>query len=71
MQVDLSAVADSRLRHHGRPNALLGVEIPEDIAIPFEFVEDGKTYREFLVPAELVNRYGPPSLIEVDCPTLD
>ena len=35
----------------------LVLEIPEPVVVPFEWVEERKTYREFLVPAETVNRY--------------
>jgi hypothetical protein len=33
---------------------------------PFEWVEDGKGYREFLVPAALVNSHGAPRVEKVD-----
>jgi hypothetical protein len=36
---------------------LLVVDIPEDALADYEWVEEGKPYREWLVPAELVNRY--------------
>ena len=42
---------------HG--DVLLAVEIPVDDVLFYEWVEEGKPYREFLVPAELVNRYLP------------
>jgi hypothetical protein len=35
----------------------LTVEIPEEVVAPFEWIEEHKGYREFLVPAEVVNRY--------------
>jgi hypothetical protein len=41
---------------------LVCVEIPEDVALSYEW-EDGqgipKPYREFLIPAKVVNRYQP------------
>jgi hypothetical protein len=40
---------------------VLQIEIPEEEIAPFEWVEEPKPYREFLVPAALVNRYGPPA----------
>lgn len=43
---------------------LLVVEIPEEVVAPYEWVEEGKGYREFLVPANLVNNYGPSSIEE-------
>ena len=36
---------------------LLLIEMPENVVEKYECVEDGKTYREFLIPAEVVNRY--------------
>ncbi len=56
---------------HG--DAVLVVEIPEEVIAPYEWIEDYSDIpaewidsngirREFLVPAEIVNRYGPPQL---------
>src|SRR5260370_38352486 len=45
---------------HGR--ALLALEIPEAIVAPYEWVEGGRGFREFLVPAQVVNGYGAPTL---------
>ena len=39
--------------------ALLELEIPEPVIGPFEWVTS-LPYREFLVPARVVNLYGPP-----------
>src|ERR1035437_7645319 len=36
---------------------ILAMEMPDDVVVPYEWVEEGKPYREFLVPAELVNGY--------------
>ena len=36
---------------------VIDVDIPEEIVAPFEWIEEDKGYREFLVPAEIVNRY--------------
>jgi hypothetical protein len=36
---------------------VLDLEIPEEIVAPFEWVEEDTGYREFLVPAEIANRY--------------
>lgn len=47
-------------------DTVLVVEIPEDQIIEYEWVEEGKPYREFLIPAETVNRYGPPSIFDED-----
>ena len=39
---------------------LVTIEIPEDVISEFEWVEEGKPIREWLIPAALLNRYGPP-----------
>jgi hypothetical protein len=36
---------------------ILAVDIPLDLVLDYEWVEEGKPYREFLVPARLVNAY--------------
>jgi hypothetical protein len=36
---------------------VLDLEIPEEIVAPFEWIEEDKGYREFLVPVEIVNRH--------------
>jgi hypothetical protein len=38
---------------------LLVIDIPESELVQWEWVEEGKGYREFLVPASIVNLYGP------------
>lgn len=40
-------------------DTLLSLEIPDEVVEKYEWIEDGKPYREFLVPAETVNQYGP------------
>ena len=37
---------------------LLAAEIPAVLLDPFEWIEDGKPYREFLVPASVLNQVG-------------
>ena len=39
---------------------LFAVEIPEDAISEFEWIEEAKTIREWLIPAALLNSYGPP-----------
>lgn len=39
---------------HG--DAILLVELPEEEIVEFEWVEDEKPYREWLIPAQIVNR---------------
>jgi hypothetical protein len=41
-------------------NTLFAIEIPEDSISEFEWVEEAKTIREWLIPAALLNSYGPP-----------
>ncbi len=43
---------------------LLAVEIPEETILPYEWVDEGKPYREFLVPVELANRHRPFSVAQ-------
>jgi hypothetical protein len=42
---------------------LLVVDIPEALVTPYEWSEPGGAYREFVVPADLVNLHGPPSRV--------
>jgi hypothetical protein len=39
---------------------LFTIEIPEKAISEFEWVEEGKTLREWLIPAAQLNSYGPP-----------
>src|SRR5437660_9450920 len=39
-------------------DVLLEIRIPESEVTPFEWVEEGKPYREFLVPARILNDKG-------------
>ena len=41
-------------------DTLFAIEIPEDVISGFEWVEEGKMIREWLVPAALLNSNGPP-----------
>jgi hypothetical protein len=41
-------------------NTVLTIEVREPIFEEYEWVEEGKGYRESLIPADLANRYGPP-----------
>ena len=38
---------------------VLAVDIPEELLTDLEVIEDGKWYREWLVPADLANRHRP------------
>jgi len=37
---------------------LLQIEIAEEVLTPYEWVEEGKPYREWLIPAEVLNGFG-------------
>ena len=45
-------------------DTLLKIEIPEKSLVDYEWVEEGKPFREWLVPAEIVNAFGPPTVCE-------
>lgn len=46
------------IQEGARGHQVLEVELPDARAIPHELTEEGKTYREFLVPADVLNRHG-------------
>ena len=46
-------------------DTLLSLDIPESVIAEYEWVEEGKPYREFLVPADTVNEYGPPTVEDI------
>jgi hypothetical protein len=58
-------VADQILDENegARGDTVLVIEIPEAVAGPYEWIEGGKPYREFLIPAARVNRHGPPQVV--------
>ena len=39
-------------------DTLLQIEIAEEIVAPYEWVKEGKPYREWLIPAATLNRFG-------------
>ena len=47
-------------------NDLLTLDMPDDVLAEYEWIEDGKPYREFLIPADIVNSYGPPRPCDED-----
>ena len=49
----------SQRQYLNEANTLFAIEIPEDVISEFEWVEEGKTIREWLIPASLLNQYGP------------
>jgi hypothetical protein len=49
-----------------KEDCVLLIEIPEGVFAECEWVEEGKPYRESLIPAAIVNRYGPPKIYDHD-----
>jgi hypothetical protein len=47
----------------GDEAVILEIEMPESVVLPFEWAS-GFPYRQFLVPAALINVYGPPQVLE-------
>jgi hypothetical protein len=47
-------------------DTLLRLELPEDAIADFEWIEDGKPYREWLVPARLINEKASAVCVVVD-----
>jgi hypothetical protein len=49
-------------------NALIRIELAKDEAeiAAFEWIEDGKQYREWLMPADLINEFGTIEIQEID-----
>ena len=47
-------------------DTVLRIEIPIRRIREYEWIEEGKGYREFLIPAETANEYGPPVVHSVD-----
>ena len=45
-------------------DALLVLEIPEEIFAEYEWAEEGKGYRESLVPVEVLNSFSPPKIAD-------
>jgi hypothetical protein len=43
-------------------DTVLVIDIPEGVVVPYEWVEASKGYREFHVPANIVNLYGRPAV---------
>src|SRR5438093_4209336 len=41
---------------------LLVLKIPDHVFCEYEWVEEGKPYREALIPADVLNRYGKPTI---------
>ena len=65
----------SQRQYLNEANTLFAIEIPEDVISEFEWAQEGKLIREWLIPAELLNSYGPPVVAndydEENVPTTD
>ena len=47
-------------------DTLLEMRMPAHVVEAYEWVQEGWPYREFLIPAALVNAYGPPRIVPDD-----
>ena len=50
----------------GRGDTLLTIEIPDDEIAKYEWIEKGKPYREFLVPARILKRSTDPPVLSIE-----
>jgi len=50
-------VSDRPLGEIGEGGRVFVIDVPEDVVLEFEWVEEGKGYREFLVPAAILNAH--------------
>jgi hypothetical protein len=48
-----------------RRSIWLVVDLPDEVVRRYEWVAEGSPYREFLIPAQIVNRYSRPTRVEV------
>jgi hypothetical protein len=47
-------------------DVLLQVDLPEQVVANYEWIEEGKPYREWLVPARLINKQAKISVVKED-----
>jgi hypothetical protein len=47
-------------------DTLLRVELPEQVIADFEWIEEGKPYREWLIPAQRINEQAKDSIVDED-----
>jgi hypothetical protein len=52
--------------HDAYGETVLSIEIPASVVAEFEQPMKSKGVREFLLPAEIVNRYGPAQVVDED-----
>jgi hypothetical protein len=58
-------VSDRRVHPEGAPgNVFVTLEIPAELFEEYEWAQDDAPYRGSLIPPTVLNRYGPPQLIE-------
>lgn len=62
----LSADAPLTCNEGAKGEIVLEVAIPEDVFEAYEWQEEGKPYREALIPAGTVNCHGPPVIADHD-----
>ena len=58
--VSSEPLAWSERQYLNSANTVFTIEIPEESIAEFEWVEEGKMIREWLIPAKLINSYGIP-----------
>ena len=61
--LDTGCIGGRGWRNQG---TLLAIELPDKVFKKYEWLEDGKAYRDSLITAKIVNRYGAPKLISED-----
>jgi hypothetical protein len=44
-------------------DTILTMDVPADVFEEYEWVEDLKSYRESLIPADILNAFGRPSVV--------
>jgi hypothetical protein len=49
---------------HG--SVLLAINVPDPVLTKYEWVQEGLGYREFLIPAAILNQFGPPTRADTD-----
>jgi hypothetical protein len=60
--------SDQPIKAHLQPGALLAIDVPDEVAAPYEVHRCERfrrqwNWREFFMPAEVVNKYGPAQVI--------
>jgi hypothetical protein len=59
-------VSDRPVQTESEPgNAVLTLEIPAEVFAEYEWLQEDASCRGSLIPAAILNRYGPPKIVEV------